>query len=330
MKKKIVSILLIGMLVIGLAGCGSKEEKSTNSPSDKKDVIGEDIATKVKVGDYVHYHAKAGTYVSKKEKTGSKDKTFEITGDELWRVIYVNEDGSVDLMRVATLKVSDEITFSSGRGYLHYEEELDNLAKAYGTGDHVVSARNLSYGDLIKYAGVDEFAASKDIDLTGLTTTEEKVNKVVKELDKVGDPIKITDEYSFYEIADSEEGYIENNDFSVAPRSGASMTLSNWFDKTELDVLFGTEKYAYADFFITSKSVTVGESSDGTYAIYNVITGYQDRTEDYISLVDQDVYATNYHTKSGYQALPKPVITLDKSTKVVSGDGTEDKPYDLG
>ena len=332
MKKKLLYILFIGILLIGMTGCGSKEEQNENNTTEtnnEKEVSGEAITTKVKVGDYVHYQAKAGSYTSKKEKNGSSDKTYEITGDEIWRVMYVNEDGSVDLIKVESLNFDDEISFYKGRGFLHYEEELDNLAKAYGNGDNVISAKNISYKDLIKYAGVDEFAAKNNVDLTGLTTTEEKIDKVVKAIDKVGEPIKITDQYSFYEIADNEDGYIENSDFSVTPNSGVGMTLTDWFDKTELDVLFGTEKYSYADFFISNKEIEVGESLYGTYAIYYVYTGYKNRTEDSIDLIRQDLYATNYHTESSYHALPKPVITLDKNTKIIDGDGTEDKPYEL-
>ena len=79
MKKKILSILFIGVLLISLTGCGSETAKdgTTNNKPVKNSLV-----SKAKVGDYVNYQAEKGkSYTATKDKTGyDKDQTFEVTG----------------------------------------------------------------------------------------------------------------------------------------------------------------------------------------------------------------------------------------------------------
>ena len=101
MKKKILGIgivaILVSMLVL-LTGCGNEENSNGGNGSSK--ISKNSLASQVKIGDYVDYKIESGkSYTSPKDKTGyDKDQTFETTGEEKWRVLNVNEDGTIDLI----------------------------------------------------------------------------------------------------------------------------------------------------------------------------------------------------------------------------------------
>ena len=100
MKKKILSLgvvaILIAMLVL-LTGCGNGENGNGGNGSSKTSK--NSLASQVKIGDYVDYKVESGkSYTSSKDKTGyDKDQTFETTGEEKWRVLNINEDGTLQM-----------------------------------------------------------------------------------------------------------------------------------------------------------------------------------------------------------------------------------------
>ena len=67
MKKRLLSILFIGLIVIGLTGCGSATDSNgeqSNSSNSKNS-----LASLVKIGDYVDYQVEIGkTYTASKEQ----------------------------------------------------------------------------------------------------------------------------------------------------------------------------------------------------------------------------------------------------------------------
>ena len=324
--KKVLNVLIISMLILSLTGCGSKKEEKN---SNKQNVTGEVIATKVNVGDYVDYKAKKGTFKY-------DNQSVEITGEEKWQVIAINEDGSIELTKESSLKAQDELYFGGGSGYFHYEEQLNKIAQMYGSGKNVKSARNITYEDLIKYSGVDKYAEKYHIDLTGATTTQEKLDKIIEEeINNSTDyekEVTVTSEYAHYEIADNKDGYVESDNYKIKQGLSYYFDLTENYDEKMLEILYGTtsDKFSYADFFIANKNSKIEEDLyDGLYGTYGIYVVIQERLEKTISAERRICFSSFYRTTDGYHAYPKPIITLDENTKVTGGNGTYEKPYTI-
>ena len=174
MKKKILSIgiifILLAMLFI-LTGCGD----SNNNESTMNDK--NSLASQVKVGDYVSYKAKEGnTYISEQNRNGSKRQEFETTGDEQWRVLSIEDDGTVNL--VCDMLPNDSTQVFSVRGVVGYNnlvDELNNIASIWGNGECAVSARSMTSKDVMKAVGLDKFIKVLNIDSSKYNTDDEKL-----------------------------------------------------------------------------------------------------------------------------------------------------------
>ena len=139
MKKKILNVLLMGILVIGLTGCGKTESEKVN---DKGNESKELLSSKVKVGDYVSYNAgNDNSYTSSKDKTGfEQDQTFKTTGKEVWRVLSI-DDGIVTLVTENPIKTStnNNYKFNGGKAYLNIVDELNAISNIYSKGEYATS-----------------------------------------------------------------------------------------------------------------------------------------------------------------------------------------------
>ena len=186
MKKKILTlgavVVLVSLLVI-LTGCGEKNENGEVKNVKKNS----ELSKAVKVGDYVDYKAQAGnTYTSTADKSGvDKEQVFEVTGDEKWRVLSVEEDGSVNLIseKGITTKFEKPYSLSGEKGYKNGIEEFNNISKIYATGNHAVSGRSMNLSDLINLIGIDKIASvyekEKETDLSSYSG-DEKMKQAYK------------------------------------------------------------------------------------------------------------------------------------------------------
>ena len=73
----------------------------------------------------------------------SSDQTINPSELNLWRVIKINDDGTIDL--VSEYASSAEITFFGITGYQNYVGTLNLIASAYGNSNYTVSSRHMGY-----------------------------------------------------------------------------------------------------------------------------------------------------------------------------------------
>ena len=161
----------------------SNNENGNNNQSGGQSVdpvvTQKNLASKVKIGDYVAYNPTVAdaqgnvpvdssklTYTSYSNTdkvnvsgNGNKTQTFTVDSNIKWRVLSKNETtGEVVLTSEYVINVDDNEQFRLGgaKGYLYAEQELNEVCKIYGYGYGAKTdmVTTFEYGDLI--ADVDE------------------------------------------------------------------------------------------------------------------------------------------------------------------------------
>ncbi len=105
------------------------------------------LGNKLMRGDYVRYTPVKTSYTVLAKDTGyDKDITIHPDNVDIWRVIKVNEDGTVDV--VANYSSGAEVGFKKEIGYENYINVLNQVASSYETDGITVGSRHVGYGDL--------------------------------------------------------------------------------------------------------------------------------------------------------------------------------------
>ena len=102
------------------------------------------------LGDYVKMTPTKSSYTTSTSKTGY-DSTQTINPQELnlWRVISLNDDGTVDV--VSEHVSSTEIYFKGQTGYLNLVGYLNELAKQYENSTYTKGSRHFGYNGQTEY-----------------------------------------------------------------------------------------------------------------------------------------------------------------------------------
>ncbi len=102
------------------------------------------------LGDYVSYTPSSTSYTTDKSKTGyTSTQTINPSELNLWRVLKVNNDGSVDLISEYTSSV--DIYFKGKTGYLNFVGYLNLLAKQYENSNYTKESRYFGYNGQTEY-----------------------------------------------------------------------------------------------------------------------------------------------------------------------------------
>lgn len=344
MKKKILGfgiIIILMIVLISLTGC----EDETNQNEEEQQLSQDSLASVVKVGDYVAYNAGEGsTYTSTKEKNGSGDRTYETTGNEKWRVMNINDDGTVELVSEEGVLSKEEkaLEIIGATGYANAIQEFNNICSIYGNGENAVSARSMTYEDVIKIIGIDTLAEYFDEDLSTYSTEEEKIAKVLELLAKkndvkpnnnYGNELQMDEGYNYIPDVNSQDGYTqttaldETDSYIYITHIESGMVN----DKDKMTVVVGTDDGKgcwLATNYIAQSSTNWGKNNRivfGLYyagAVFNVLSN--------CSISPTNIVVSDKTTPSDQTSyLVRPVVELDKNTvlKNENGDGSRDNPY---
>lgn len=333
MKRKILLIGIISILsvmLIVLTGCNN--ENGTDKTG--KNATKNSLSSIVKVGDYVSYKAEEGkTYIVKAEDTGyNKDQEFKVTGNESWRVLSINDDGSINLISANGIGTStgEDFYLKGKAGYDNIDKEVDNIIKIYVTGDLVESARSMNIED---YKTLVNFNTNKSlledkgkVDLSNCKTNDE----VWEELNKAHD-----------------RNY--NKKFTIGGTEVTNTQGFIWHLETIGDVRF--EQLINNDMnadilnvdsgiYLSDKATRIEESQGGTRAYYGIRNyfyqkGWQAGASSYeldelYRIVDNgtdNIKEEDLVKKSAIKF--RPVITIKADAKSSGGAGTISNPYTL-
>lgn len=180
----------------------AKQYKASDEDMEKeyqKAVNNLKVEDYVKVGDYVDYNptiaSKDGTKVEESKlsytsPTGTASEhgngytstetgggqTFTANSNIKWRVLNVEQDGTIELISEDAIKTDSNQNFilTGARGYLYIEQELNEVCKIYGYG----YGADLSKGGTCTTGGPLDVPTTKKIDETGArSVTIEDINK---------------------------------------------------------------------------------------------------------------------------------------------------------
>ena len=102
------------------------------------------------VGDYIKMTPTLKSFTTDKTKTGySLSQTINPSNLNLWRVIKVNNDGTIEI--VSDKPSSEEIDFYGKVGYMNYIGYLNVLASKYENSKYTVGSRHMGYSNQTEY-----------------------------------------------------------------------------------------------------------------------------------------------------------------------------------
>ena len=102
---------------------------------------------KIKIGDYVNYKPKSKTYTISKTYSGYTDNQEYTTENLGWRILNINEDGTVDL--ISNKPTSHEVYFLGATGYNNGVYLLNDMCNnLYSNLDKGTTARSLDIEDI--------------------------------------------------------------------------------------------------------------------------------------------------------------------------------------
>lgn len=336
MKKKILRlvavIMLISMLFI-LTGCSNKENGERETKSNNKK-----LSDVVKIGDYVEYKTEVGKiYTSIADKTGiDKEQVFETTGEEKWRVLSIEDDGSINLVSADGIvtKFDKEYSLYGEIGYANAVEELNNISKIYATGDKAISGRSMNLSDIVTLIGIDKIAKvyenENEVDLSAYKG-EEKLEQVYK---------LMNEEYGNTYTFDNKTKTV-NSAFNISSSMNAFGIDKITDDKNVIDLLKISNGKTGEYIWLADEITDVGKvGREASYfkcglATYDVTerTQYNGYTGETISssIGYQELYYINEDRKlSSYpDNFIRVVVTLDKDTRCIGGTGTIEDAYTL-
>ena len=112
--------------------------------------ICEKIKNSLAVGDYVSMTPTKTSYTTDTSKTGyTSTQTINPQELNLWRVISINDDGTVDM--VSEYVSSTEIYFQSQTGYLNFVGYLNELSSQYENSTYTKGSRAFGYKNQTEY-----------------------------------------------------------------------------------------------------------------------------------------------------------------------------------
>lgn len=187
--------------------------------------ICEKIKNSLAVGDYVSMTPTKTSYTTDTSKTGyTSTQTINPQELNLWRVISINDDGTVDM--VSEYVSSTEIYFQGQTGYLNFVGYLNELSSQYENSTYTKGSRAFGYKnqteyitDTSKFTTTPPWACSTGESCNpvesqgGGDTGYTKDYNLVKRIFGTVLGVTLNNETSYYWIASRNYGYVSTNTY---------------------------------------------------------------------------------------------------------------------
>ena len=348
MKKKVIISIVAILLVVCIVAGAITVMNFRKPKKDNENLM--PLSEKVKIGDYVSYNAGEGnTYTSLESKNGKKDQTFTTTGNEKWRVLSIEDDGSINLISESPIRTDDGKAYliDGAKGYANAQSELNNISKIFASGQNGVSARSMNYEDIIKLIGIDKISEVYGVDFFEYQTEEEKIEKAFEILAKQNGTQNNVNYGTEFEITNSENGYIPDKEsaYGYSKKNDYKFTDSyiyftytqrnNLLSEDLCSLLYGTENQMTGWIATPYQKALVERNIDSDttyveYGIYFTISDLNNYTNCNISPY-QIYFSNNQLPSSGSDSGCgiRPVVTISNNTHYISGEGTLESPYEI-
>ena len=320
-------------------GWKSEEEKESNIGNDNyiKDTVNQYTGEQnsdpmttdrsfLKVGDYIDYTPDTaenymGLGTSASEKSGSASNPVAgIPQDTTlkWRVMNINDDGSVDIVSASPIVKS--IYFCGSIGYNNYVFLLNDLCKSlYSNSTLEVTARSIDLEDIepklnsIGIAARNAYTAYGGLQYGNVKTYSGSSSYAPDIYDHVG---KTTAEESKdYYTTPTTATSTQKGTLEVQQTDYFLSTQPNYFDDPSFyELIFGTGEY----YLLASRSVTC--YTDIAYFCLRYVNN-STLAGDRLFFSNNNAYDTGFYVR--------PVVSLGSNIKISTDGGTADSPRAL-
>ena len=250
-------------------------------------------AKELQIGDYIELVPDAETYTISKDFTGYNiDQTLTPNELTLWRVIAINDDGTIDV--VSKYTSSNDIYFNGINGYKYYVKVLQDISSAYKNEKFTVKTRMIGYnGQTLVISDTSSFDGTTNI-APSTTTTPQPTSELGEEFQGgvLGDTLYIKD-YQLLNIIGEGMTY----------RFNTTSPASYWYCSRFYNYM-GNNFH-----FSARKFNSFGGSVQSSY------------------LRD---YNGSYWFDTTPWAAVRPIVTLKSNILIIEGEGTYERPYIIG
>ena len=327
MKRKILYILLVGFLAIGLAGCGSKEEKengNNNTPVEKESAVAylidkankEDLdyqesenKEQVEMWTFTHEKTEQTDALTDYRYIGSYPNNYVKFNNEQWRIIgvFTVDDGTGKKEQRIKL-ISEEIvdgTWDSNNGTDWTKATLNN----YLNGTYLEESQDMIDNSVWYLGGsISRYYSRGFVEATP-NTKDFYINERGTETNN-SEPNNYT----------GKVGLMYPSDYGYAT-SGSRITNRNaCYDLT----LYYYSNSDYSDCYKNDWLYASKESNEWTIT---PTTKPSFGTDEVFTIENMGGVVTS-ETDLVY-TFARPVVYLKSSVKISSGDGTKNNPYKL-
>lgn len=286
----------------------------------------------LQVGDYVAYIPDTTqTSYSLSSTYSGYNSNQTISKENLsWRVLSINDDGTVDL--ISSAPTSKAIYFRGALGYNNAVYLLNDIcAYLYSNSKLGVTARSLNIEDIEKHmteAGIEyaHSAYSTAGILWGNTYSYYNYEKFPSlYAEENGSGINTTEvktdgigQSDSYYTSPTTEGSQSAGMFTVTQTFYNRNMSSNYYDN---NTFYNLIHNAGSTYWLASRYVSANASSSnfGNFGIYVIVN----------SATNGNCLLSSYRGESTGNALSRPVVSLKSNIRLSSGDGSEGAPYQI-
>ena len=290
-----------------------------------------DIPAAFNVGEYFTMVPDATSYDVLATDTGyATNQTITPNELTLWRVIKVNNDGSVDA--VSHYVSSNTITLESTTGYANYVDELQKIAEQYSKAGYTQSTRMFGYdGQTLTIPPRPQGCTTEECNTTtsyvfdgsiyscpiGQTTPSPTTGTGQEYYKGVGgDNLYLND----YQLVNSV--YSDQATEYITPLMASIVNTDISCEETYNPKIDAMETHCYGEnYFMASR-----------YDDESLLCAYDDRlidTRGNLSYSRMREYFNGRWYDGSVNAHIRPIITLKQGIDNVSGNGTKSNPYVL-
>ena len=152
---------------------------TTKIDEAKKECPSGNICTKTwaKLGDYVKMSPTSTSYTITTAMTGyTSNQTINPSELNLWRVISINSDGTMDL--VSEYASSTDVCFKGKTGYQNLVSSLNQIASQYTNSKYTIASRHMGYngqtGTITDISALDSTTAPWTTSTSSSTSTSDE------------------------------------------------------------------------------------------------------------------------------------------------------------
>ena len=281
------------------------------------------------IGDYIAYVPDtASNYTVSSKYSGSSTNQTISQETLLWRILNFNDDGTVEL--ISASPTNSKLALRGAVGYNNGVYLLNNVvSKLYSNKKLNATARNINIDDVEKHIN----AQGKKYIQSFKTDAGHSYGDVVTYANRYYPVIYAKENGSGINTTNvKKDGINKNDSYYTTPTTQTYLNASKSLTVTQTyyySVGMRDEKYF-------DNSLLIDIFFNDVYWIATRWTNCLSSTCDFCIVVmgrtccnGIPLYVSDNRTREDYSYNLRPIVTLKSSTQIVSGEGSEENPYQL-